>query len=229
MSTTTPVFGEPTGIVKAPVPKGTLAVLPGTGRELALTVDDGTDSSVVAAYAKLCQESGLRLTFFCNGVNRSWTENALVLRPLVESGRVFMANHTWSHPDLTKLSSQRITEEVKHNETFLTNTYGVTGRPFLRPPYGSRSAAVDGQLADLGYPAVTMWLGSLGDSTVESPENIVQMAQQWFLPQHLVIGHANHAPVTQVLDRLVDLIYSRGLTPVHLGDIFDTAAAPAAH
>jgi peptidoglycan/xylan/chitin deacetylase (PgdA/CDA1 family) len=223
------VFGQPTGIVKCPVPKGTLAVLPGSGKELALTVDDGTDSGVVAAYAKLCQETGLRLTFFCNGVNRSWTENAPVLRPLVDAGQVFMANHTWSHPDLTKLTSQRITEEVRRNETFLMSTYGVNGRPFLRPPYGARSSAVDGQLADLGYPAVTMWLGSLGDSTVESPDSIVQMAQQWFLPQHLVIGHANHPPVTQVMDRLIDLIQSRGLTPVHLGDVFDAASTPPSH
>lgn len=214
------VFTEPTGIVKAPVPKGTLSILPGKGQLMALTVDDGTDASVVQAYATLAKETGIRLTFFVNGVNRGWTEQAPVLRPLVEANQVFVANHTYSHPDLTKIGSAKIADEVRKNETFLMNTYGVNGRPFLRPPYGFHNATTDKQLADLGYPAVTMWLGSLGDSGVLPPATIMEQAQQWFLPQHLVIGHANHPPVTTVMDQLIALIQQRNLVPVHLGDVF---------
>lgn len=218
------VFGEPAGIVKAAVPKGTLSILPGKGQLMALTVDDGTDASVVQAYATLAKETGIRLTFFVNGVNRGWTENAPILRPLVDANQIFVANHTFSHPDLTKISSTKLTDEVRKNETFLMSTYGVNGRPFLRPPYGFHNATTDNQLADLGYPAVTMWLGSLGDSGVLPPATIVEQAQQWFLPQHLVIGHANHPPVTQVMDQLIALIQERNLVPVHLGDVFDVKA-----
>ncbi len=218
------VFTEPSGIVKAAVPKGTLSILPGKGQLMALTVDDGTDASVVQAYATLAKETGIRLTFFVNGVNRGWTEQAPVLRPLVEANQVFVANHTYSHPDLTKIGSAKIADEVRKNETFLMNTYGVNGRPFLRPPYGFHNATTDKQLADLGYPAVTMWLGSLGDSGVLPPATIMEQAQQWFLPQHLVIGHANHPPVVQVMDQLIALIQQRNLVPVHLGDVFDVKA-----
>ncbi|MEP6630179.1 MAG: polysaccharide deacetylase family protein [Lapillicoccus sp.] len=218
------VFTEPSGIVKAAVPKGTLSILPGKGQQMALTVDDGTDTTVVAAYARLAQETGIRLTFFCNGVNRSWTEHAPVLRPLLEADQIFIANHTYSHPDLTKIGSAKVADDVRRNETFLMNTYGVNGRPFLRPPYGYHNATLDRQLADLGYPAVTMWLGSLGDSGVLPPTTILEQAQEWFLPQHLVIGHANHPPVTQVMDQLIGLIQQRNLVPVHLGDVFDVKA-----
>jgi peptidoglycan-N-acetylglucosamine deacetylase len=219
------VFTAPQGIVRVPVPKGTLSILPGAGHQIALTVDDGTNPAVVGAYADLARITGLRLSFFVNGTNASWTAHAPVLRPLLEEGQIFLANHTWSHPDLTKLSAAKITEEVRLNETYLLNTYGVTGRPFLRPPYGYHNSRVEAQLADLGYPAVTMWLGSLGDATVITPEAIVANAEQWFLPQHLVIGHANHPPVMQVMGRLVSIIQERNLTPVHLGDIFDTHGA----
>ncbi|HEY6794692.1 MAG TPA: polysaccharide deacetylase family protein, partial [Kineosporiaceae bacterium] len=217
-------FGVPKGLVKVAVPRGTLTRLPGAGNTIALTIDDGTDGAVLAAYAALCQVTGLRATFFCNGVNRSWTEHAGVLRPLLERNQIFIANHTWSHPNLLRLTSAEITDQVRRNETFLTNTYGVTGRPFLRPPFGYRNARLDAHLADLGYPAVTMWLGSLGDATVETPQKIVSMAGQWFLPQHIVIGHANHPPVMQVMDRLAEIIEQKGLQPVHLGDVFTTAS-----
>ncbi|XAS75119.1 polysaccharide deacetylase family protein [Dermatophilaceae bacterium Sec6.4] len=213
-------FHAPVGIVKVPVPHGTLYGLPGRGDNVALTVDDGTDAGVVAGYAKLAKDTGIRLTFFCNGYMRSWTESAPILRPLLDDGQIFIANHTWSHPSLLSLSSSALADQVHRNERFLQNTYGVTGRPFLRPPYGYRNARVDRQVADLGYPAVTMWYGSLGDSTVITPEKIVQNAEKWIHPGHIVIGHANHDPVSKVYGKLVEIIRARHLQPVHLGDVY---------
>jgi peptidoglycan/xylan/chitin deacetylase (PgdA/CDA1 family) len=217
-----PMFGPPTGLARRPVPRGTVDRLPGTGRAIALTIDDGTDSSVVGAYAELCRVTGLRATFFCNGVNPAWTEHALALRALLDDGRIFLANHTWSHADLVRLDAAAVADQVRRNETFLKDTFGVTGRPFLRPPFGYHNARLDRQLADLGYPAVTMWFGTLGDATVETPQKIVAMAEQWFQPQRVVIGHANYPPVVDVLDRLVGIIQERDLQPVHLGDVYAT-------
>ncbi|RNI18391.1 polysaccharide deacetylase family protein [Flexivirga caeni] len=214
------MFGPPKGIVKAPLPRGTLYALPGKGDNIALTVDDGIDEAVVAGYARLARDTGMRLTFFCNGINPSWTMHKDLLRPLIDSGQCIIANHTWSHPSLVGLSSAGVVDQVQRNETFLRNTYGVTGRPFLRPPFGYFNDVLDNQLADLGYPAVTMWLGSLSDATVISPARIMFHARQWFLPQHLVIGHANHPAVMHDYGKLVDLIKERHLQPVHLGDVF---------
>ncbi len=214
-------FTAPQGIVRSPVPHGTIGKLPGKGNNLALTIDDGTNPEVLAAYAQLCKETGLRATFFCNGINRSWTEQAPALRKLLEENQIFIANHTWSHPDLRKLSSTALATEVQHNEAFLKNTFGVTGRPFLRPPFGFHNKRIDAQLDSLGYPAVTMWLGTLGDAKVQPPEVIVQQAEQWFLPEHIVIGHANHPPVIGVMDQLMSIIHERKLQPVHFGDVYE--------
>lgn len=226
-STSTPSatqrFGPPTGIVKAAVPHGTVYALPGTGHNVALTVDDGADPTVVAAYAKFCADTGMRISCFVNGVNRGWTESRAVLAPMVDSGQVFLANHTWSHPDLRSLSAAEVSDQVTRNEKFLRSTYGVSGRPFLRPPFGYYNAALVRQLSDLGYPAITMWLGSLSDASVIAPERVVFHAKQWFLPQHLVIGHANHPAVTHVYGQLVDIIKERNLQPVTLADVFDVA------
>ncbi len=214
------MFAAPKGITKVPIPHGTIHALPGTGKLVALTVDDGTDETVVAAYAHLAERTGLRLTFFANGYMPSWTKHADLLRPLNDDGQILICNHTWSHPNLTTLSAEAVTEQVTRNETFLSNTYGTLGRPFLRPPFGFSNARLAAQLADLGYPVVTMWEGSLADSGVLPSEVIYANAEKWMLPQHLVIGHANHPPVIEVMDRIVQLIKDRGLTPVHLGDVY---------
>lgn len=44
--------------------------LPGRGSSLALTIDDGTSSEVVGAFAALAVDTGVRLTFFPNGCYR---------------------------------------------------------------------------------------------------------------------------------------------------------------
>ncbi|BBH16644.1 hypothetical protein Back2_09310 [Nocardioides baekrokdamisoli] len=220
------MFGPPVGLVRVPVPEGSITMLPGRGNYVALTVDDGTDAEVLAAYIALARRTGLRLTFFANGYMSSWTDHAPDLRPLVDQGQAIVCNHTWSHRDLTRLSEREIATEVQHNEQFLTNTYGSNGRPFLRPPYGRHNHRVDRTLAALGYPAVTMWWGSFADSTPQPPARIVANAEQWLLPQRLVIGHANHPGVMSVMDQIVDIIKQRNLQPVHLADIFDLTQVP---
>lgn len=199
---------------------GVLSKLPGEGDLLAWTVDDGVDTDVVRLYTQFAKDTGIRLTYFVNGVYRSWTDNAPLLRPLVESGQIQLANHTWSHPDLTKVSKSRIAEELSRNDRFLRDTYGIDATPYFRPPYGNHNADVDAVAADLGYRMATLWCGTLGDSSVVSEDYVVQMADQFFTAQNIVIGHLNHQPVTHVYGQLVDFIRSRALRTVTLNDVF---------
>jgi len=211
----------PAPVQRVPLPGGgALTSLPGDGNLLALTVDDGTNSEVVRLYTEFARDSGVRLTYFVNGVNPSWTENRDLLRPLVESGQIQLANHTWSHPDLTTLSNSQVAEQITHNDRFLTDVYGVHAAPFFRPPYGNHNAEVRRVAADLGYTATTLWNGSLSDSTLITEDYIKQMADKYFVPQAIVIGHLNHLPVTHVYDALLDTIRARGLQTVTLNDVF---------
>jgi peptidoglycan/xylan/chitin deacetylase (PgdA/CDA1 family) len=207
-----------------PPPVGVVTALPGEGTALALTIDDGTSSEVVAAYVALAVDADLRLTFFPNGRYRAWEENAIALRPLVESGQIAFGNHTWSHPDLTTLGDAEVAEEIRRNQDFLRTTLGVRDTPFFRPPFGAHDERTDRIAADLGHPTIAMWNGTLGDSTVLSGPELVDYAREWFTPQSIVIGHANHAPVTTVYGELLDLIRERGLRTVTLADVW---AVPA--
>ena len=206
---------------RIPLPGGgELTKLPGDGDLLALTLDDGVNSEVVRLYTQLAKDTGIRLTFFVNGVYDSWRDNAALLRPLVDSGQIQLGNHTWSHPDLTRLTQERIADELQRNDKFLRDTYGADATPYFRPPYGAHNDLVDGVAADLGYRVPTLWSGSLADSTPVAGDYIVKMADQYFIQQNIVIGHLNHLPVTHVYPALVDIIRSRNLRTVTLNDVF---------
>lgn len=206
---------------RIPLPGGgVLSSLPGDGDLLALTVDDGVSSEVVRLYTEFARDTGVRLTYFVNGAYRSWTENQEILRPLVDSGQIQLGNHTWSHPDLTKLPLPAVAEELRHTHDFLWKAYGIDARPYFRPPYGAHDANVDKLAGDLGYTATTLWSGSLEDHVVIPAEAIVKMAEKYFTPGAIVIGHLNHEPVTHVYGRLVDLIRERRLRTVTLRDVY---------
>lgn len=131
------VLGPPPLSALRPLPaSGTLTLPPPHDNTVALTLDDGVNTEVVRLYTQFALDTGVRLTFFVNGVNRSWADRTALLHPLVDSGQIQLANHTWSHPDLTRVSKDRIAAEITRNEAFLKKTYGVDPAPYLRPPYG---------------------------------------------------------------------------------------------
>jgi peptidoglycan/xylan/chitin deacetylase (PgdA/CDA1 family) len=207
-------------LAKHPIPGGTITGLPGSGNLMAWTVDDGADSDVVAAYAQFAKDSGTRLTFFLNGMYDSWTKNAPALRPLVDSGQVQLGNHTFDHADLTAQSEAGIVDQLSRNGAFIKKMYGVDAAPFYRPPYGYYDSRVGRVASSIGYTAPVLWYGSLSDSGRITDAQVVSFAQQWFLPQHIVIGHANFPAVTHVYPQLLDILKQRGLRTVKLQDVF---------
>jgi peptidoglycan/xylan/chitin deacetylase (PgdA/CDA1 family) len=199
---------------------GVLSSLPVDGDLLAITLDDGVDTEVVRAYAQLAKDSGIRLTMFVTGVFQSWTENRDLLLPLVESGQIQLGNHTWLHHDLTKMTGAAVADDLRHTDQFLKDTFGVDATPYYRPPYGAYNDVVTSVAADLGYTVATLWNGTLGDDAILTPSDIIANAEKYCLPQNIVIGHLNHPPVTNVYHQMIDLIHTRNLRTVTLGDVF---------
>ncbi|WP_194948016.1 polysaccharide deacetylase family protein [Actinomyces trachealis] len=190
------------------------------GNSVAITIDDGASTEVVDALLDFSQVSGVRLTFFVTSCYSSWTDCRTKLLSLVESGQVQLANHTVNHEDLTSLSEQDVVREVEGCEKFLRNTYGLTGAPFIRPPYGARDEWTDAVCAKLGYTTPTMWYGTFGDHRILTPEELLAEARNWLLAQHIVIGHANLPTITHTFGGLVEILRERSLQTVTLDDVF---------
>jgi peptidoglycan/xylan/chitin deacetylase (PgdA/CDA1 family) len=218
-----PATGGVPGLVPVDPPTGVVTELPGEGTSLALTIDDGTNTDVVASFAAFAADTGVRLTFFPNGCYRSWEDNADALRPLVDSGQVAFGNHTWSHPDLTTLPDAEVAEEISRNRDFLRRVFGVRDTPFFRPPFGARDERTDRIAADVGHPTIAMWNGTLEDSRVLSAGELMAAARRWFAAQSIVVGHANQPTVTELYGDLVDLLRERGLRTVTLADVWATS------
>lgn len=186
----------------------------------ALTVDDGISTEVVREYVRFADKTGMRLTFFVTAQYSSWTENIPTLRPLVESGQIQLANHTWSHPSLVKLNTGQIRNELGSTHDFLVKNYGIDPTPYFRPPFGNHDGRVDSVAATLGYTSPVMWYGTLSDAGWITPDQLKGFADKWIGDQRIVIGHANFPAVTECFDYITQIILDRKLRPVTLNDLY---------
>lgn len=194
--------------------------LPGEGKYIAWTVDDGADPEVVRAYAEFSRRTGTRLTFFINGQYPAFRQHRDLLLPLVKSGQLQIANHTYSHAALTSLTDEQIVQELTRNDEEIRRLFGVSSKPYFRPPYGYYDARVLAAAASCGFTRPVLWYGSLADSSNISSAEVYAYAEKYALAQHIVIGHLNYRGVVSELDRIRALLDRRGLTTVTIRDYY---------
>ena len=194
--------------------------LPGEGKYIAWTVDDGADPEVVRAYAEFAHRTGTRLTFFINGQYPAFQQHRDLLLPLVKSGQLQIANHTYSHAALTSLTDEQIVQELTRNDEEISRLFGVSSKPYFRPPYGYYDARVLAAAASCGFTRPVLWYGSLADSSNISSAEVYAYAEKYALAQHIVIGHLNYRGVVSELDRIRALLDRRGLKTVTIRDYY---------
>lgn len=194
--------------------------LPGEGKYIAWTVDDGADPEVVRAYAEFSRRTGTRLTFFINGQYPAFRQHRDLLLPLVKSGQLQIANHTYSHAALTSLTDEQIVQELTRNDEEIRRLFGVSSKPYFRPPYGYYDARVLAAAASCGFTRPVLWYGSLADSSDISSAEVYAYAEKYALAQHIVIGHLNYRGVVSELDRIRALLDRRGLKTVTIRDYY---------
>ena len=144
---------------------------------------------------------------------------------MIAAKQVQIGNHTWDHANLLKLSKTAITDEVERNDEWIQTTFGITSRPYFRPPYGYYDRRIEDVAAGLGYTQILMWNGSFGDSTVISPQQLIGLAEQYLTPGTIMLGHLNHPTILSLFGQIQSIINDRNLRPVTLDEMFGTSRA----
>lgn len=100
---------------------------------VALTFDDGPKSGVTNVILKELKKYKGHATFFVLG-NRVKANSSLITM-MVKDGHE-IGNHSWNHPQLTRLSISQIKSQVNQTQTAIKKS-GNVSPVYLRPPYGS--------------------------------------------------------------------------------------------
>ncbi|MBP2708487.1 polysaccharide deacetylase family protein [Microbispora sp. RL4-1S] len=128
-----------------------------THKCLALTFDDGPWPYTPALLDTLKKHKA-KATFFVLG--RKVANRPEMTQRIVNEGHE-IGNHTWTHPELTKLSDEEILSEVSSTSDIIQKTIG-TAPTMMRPPSGATNSRVGALMAQLGLPQI-LWTGSTLD------------------------------------------------------------------
>lgn len=115
-------------------------------KELFLTFDNGYENGYMPKILDVLKEKRVPATFFVTG--QYVREQPELLKRMTQEGHI-IGNHTWSHPDMTQLSDDRIAAELNQVKEQAAAITGQKEMIFLRPPRGifsDRTIAVSRQL-----------------------------------------------------------------------------------
>lgn len=184
-------------------------------KTVALTFDDGPHPRYTEQVLALLRKYGIRATFFELGTNLGTVSDtgqvklsptAAVARKVLEAGHT-IANHSFSHPVLPKLSEDRRTSEIERTNKLLTEVAGHKPELF-RAPYGARNQAILQQVASDGLKSVMWNIDSL-DWADPIPESIAmrvlhELAQK---QKGIILFHDIHKQsvlaLTPILEELI--------------------------
>jgi peptidoglycan/xylan/chitin deacetylase (PgdA/CDA1 family) len=100
------------------------------GPYIAMTFDDGPHATNTPKLLETAAERHIKLTFFVLG--ECVVQNADVLRREVAEGHE-IGNHSWSHPNLAKLSDADVRSQLQRTEDLIEKTAGIKPK-LMRPP-----------------------------------------------------------------------------------------------
>ncbi|MFZ5944560.1 MAG: polysaccharide deacetylase family protein [Bacillota bacterium] len=156
--------------------------------KVALSFDDGPDNNYTVKMLDILKKHNVPATFFVIGKRCELYPE--VIDRMVKEGHL-IGNHTWSHPNIVKLSNSKVIEEVTATDKVIKSRAGYSPLLF-RSPYGSIDRQKVELLRDRGYK-ITAWnvdsLDWKGLSAAEVKTNILEnMTQGSIILQHSAGG-----------------------------------------
>ncbi len=189
---------------------------------VAITFDDGPDPVWTPRILDILKARGVRATFFVMG--QKATAYPALVRRIVEEGHE-LGNHSYSHPDLSRVSPWRVRLELNATQRAIES---ITGRSTLlfRPPYDAdRTPHAASELEtlriaeELGYVPAMASIDPL-DWLMPAPEEILARVKTQRPRGRVVLLHdggGDRSHTVAALEPLIDYLERRGdqIVPLH--------------
>ena len=179
---------------------------------LYITFDAGFENGNTPAILDALKKHNAHATFFVVG-NYLETAPELVKR-MVEEGHI-VGNHTWSHPDMSQISTEEaFAKEISQVEQLFAELTGEEMQKFYRPPQGKYSESNLKMAQQLGYKTIFWSLAYVDWYQDKQPTR--EQAFEKLLPRvhpgAIVLLHSTSQTNGEILDELLTKWEEMGYT-----------------
>jgi peptidoglycan-N-acetylglucosamine deacetylase len=175
---------------------------PRSSKKVALTFDDGPDRNYTNQILDILKREHVPATFFV--VGRMAQAYPDVLRRIDQEGHI-IGNHSWNHPQFTKLSKVKIDFQIKHTNEIIQRV--IAKEPMLvRPPYGSIQQELAKELNQRGFKIINWSVDTL-DWKKKRPDAILGTVKRQIRPGGIILQHSAGGPqLRSTVEALPDMI-----------------------
>ncbi len=189
------------------------------GLYIALTFDDGPHATLTPKLLDLLAAHHLKATFFVVGENAEQYPD--ILRRAVREGHE-IGNHSWSHPNLGKMSDEGVRRELQKTEDAIV---AATGRKpvLMRPPYGSLTARQERWIHDeFGYEII-LWDVDPYDWKRPGAAVVCNRILKETRAGSIVLSHDIHPGTIEAMPRTFDQLEAKGFKFVTVSELIRMA------
>jgi peptidoglycan/xylan/chitin deacetylase (PgdA/CDA1 family) len=181
---------------------------------VALTFDDGPGPYTAKLLGMLAAHHNARVTFFLIGGNIRGRED--IVRREVAQGHV-VGDHTWDHPDLSRLPKKRIHTELARTLDEIDRVTG--GRvTLMRPPYGATGKRVKRVAKALGLAQI-IWDVDTDDWRDRNSAIVAHRAIFRARRGDIILMHDIHPTTVNAVPAILRGLARRGFTLVTVPDL----------
>ncbi|MGF7029454.1 peptidoglycan-N-acetylmuramic acid deacetylase [Paenibacillus mucilaginosus] len=172
-------------------------------KELYLTFDNGYENGFTAGVLDTLKEKGVPAIFFVTG-HYIESHPELLKRMTVEGHLI--GNHSWHHPDMSQISTERMKEELLRVKDAVAELTGQKEMRYLRTPRGiftERSLSVS---RELGMTNV-FWSVAYKDwdtTDQKGPQYAYDKVMAQLHPGAVILLHSVSKDNAQALGRIID-------------------------
>ncbi|HEX3367737.1 glycosyltransferase [Phenylobacterium sp.] len=207
---------------------------------VAITFDDGPDGRWTPKILDILKEKHAPATFFVIGKNMS-AKPGLVAREVREGHDV--GNHTWTHPDISKVSAAQAAVELSATQRLFETITGRSMRLFRPPFFGDAEPSTPREVAPLltgqqqGYLAVGLRIDpdDWNHPDASTPGRIIdtaltRLADHTDRPGQVILLHdsgGDRSWTVKALPQLIDALRAHGYKLVTIADLAGMTPAEA--
>src|SRR5690606_33904006 len=187
-------------------------------KHIYLTFDNGYDQGHTASILDILKKHDVPATFFVTG-HYVKSEPELIKR-MVDEGHI-IGNHSYTHPDFTKLSKAEMAKELKMVEKAVKELTDQKEMVYVRPPRGMFNENTLRWAEELGYIHI-FWSVAFKDWEVDRQrgwEYAYNQMMQQVHPGAIVLLHTVSEDNAKALDQIITDLKERGYSFKSLDDL----------
>lgn len=201
---------EPTKTPAPPTPTFNYPIYSGNTDlpEIALTFDDGPNPFYTPQILAILQQYEIKATFF--DIGYLVEDYPALVRQEYNAGNT-VADHSWSHPDLTRLSAGGVRSQLAAASDVIRSVIGVPPT-FFRPPYGAFDSVVMQQAGALNLSAI-IWNDEARDWLLPGVNVIIHRILALARNGAIILLHdggGNRAQTVAALPTIISTLLARG-------------------